>query len=55
MNARTMAAFHVEKLSDEFGQFTLILTGSACGYERVKTPKILDQLCGWDARLDDVV
>jgi translation initiation factor 2 beta subunit (eIF-2beta)/eIF-5 len=49
-----MPPFRVEKLSDEFGQYTLILTCSACGYERATTPKILGQLCGWDARLDEV-
>jgi hypothetical protein len=49
-----MPPFHVEKLSDEFGQYTLILTCSACGYERVTAPKILGRLCGWDARLEDV-
>ena len=47
-------AFHVEKLSDEFGQYTLILKCSACGYERVTSPKILGRLCGRDTRLDEV-
>jgi rRNA maturation protein Nop10 len=47
-------AFHVERLSDEFGQYTLALTCAACGYERQTTPKTLGRLCGWDARLDDV-
>jgi hypothetical protein len=45
-----MAPFRVEKLSDEFGQYTLILTCSACHYERVTTPQTLGRLCGWDAR-----
>ena len=49
-----MSPFHVDKLSDEFGQYTLILTCAACGYERVTTPKILGRMCGWDARLVDV-
>jgi rRNA maturation protein Nop10 len=49
-----MPPFHVEKLSDEFGQYTLILNCPACGYERVAAPKILGQLCGWDTRLDEV-
>jgi rRNA maturation protein Nop10 len=26
--------FHIEKLSDEFGQYTLALKCSACGHER---------------------
>jgi hypothetical protein len=46
--------FQVEKLSDEFGQYTLILSCSACRYERVANPQVLGRLCGWDARLDDV-
>jgi hypothetical protein len=46
--------FHVEKLSDEFGQYTLILTCSAAQYERVTSPQVLGRLCGWDARLDEV-
>jgi len=46
--------FHVEKLSDEFGQYTLILTCSACRYERVTTPQLLGRLCGWEMRLEDV-
>ena len=49
-----MPPFHVEKLSDEFGKYTLILTCSACHYERVTTPQTLGRLCGWDARLEDV-
>jgi hypothetical protein len=49
-----MPPFRVEKLSDEFGQYPLILTCSACHYERVTTPQTLGRLCGWDARLEDV-
>jgi hypothetical protein len=49
-----MPPFHVDKLSDEFGQYTLILTCAACGYERITSPKMLGRLCGWDARLEEV-
>jgi hypothetical protein len=46
--------FHVDKLSDEFGQYTLVLTCAACGHERTAEPHALGRLCGWDARLDAV-
>jgi hypothetical protein len=43
--------FHIEKLSDEFGQSTLVLKCAACGHERNAEPHALGRLCGWDARL----
>ena len=46
-----MPPFHIDKLSDEFGQYTLILTCEACKHERVTVPKMLGALCGWDAKL----
>jgi hypothetical protein len=46
--------FHVEKLSDEFGQYTLVLKCSACGHERITEPHTLGRLCGWNAKLEDV-
>ncbi len=46
--------FQVERLSDEFGQYSLVLKCSACGYERVTSPQLLGRLCGWDARLEEV-
>src|ERR1700722_7044551 len=46
--------FHIDKLSDEFGQYTLVLTCAECGHERVAEPHPLGRLCGWDARLEDV-
>ena len=46
--------FHIEKLSDEFGQYTLVLKCGACGHERTAEPRTLARLCGWDARLEDV-
>jgi hypothetical protein len=46
--------FHIDKLSDEFGQYTLVLKCTACGHERASEPRTLGRLCGWDARLEDV-
>jgi hypothetical protein len=46
--------FHIEKLSDEFGQYTLVLKCGAYGHERTAELRTLGRLCGWDARLDDV-
>ncbi len=46
--------FQIEKLSDEFGQYTLILKCAACGHERTAQPHTLARLCGWDARLEEV-
>ena len=46
--------FKVDKLSDEFGQYELILKCEACGHERRTLPKSLANFCGWDARLEDV-
>jgi hypothetical protein len=42
----------VEKLSDEFGQYVLVLTCTACSHVREAYPKTLAKFCGWDARLD---
>ena len=47
-------AFHIDKLSDEFGQYTLVLKCAECGHERKAEPMTLGRLCGWDARLDDI-
>jgi DNA-directed RNA polymerase subunit RPC12/RpoP len=44
----------IEKLGDEFGQYTLVLKCSACAHERHTPPHALARLCGWDARLDEV-
>ena len=46
--------FRIEKLSDEFGQYDLILKCEACEHERRTTPHMLANICGWDARLEDV-
>lgn len=47
--------FKVEKLSDEFGQYDLILKCAACGHERRILPRSLANVCGWDAVLEEVV
>jgi hypothetical protein len=47
-------AFRIEKLSDEFGQYTLVMRCGACNYERKADPHLLGRLCGWDARLEEV-
>ena len=46
--------FKVEKLSDEFGQYDLILKCGACGHERRIVPKSRANVCGWEANLSDV-
>ena len=48
------SGFHIDKLSDEFGQYTLVLKCSECGHERTAEPHMLGRLCGWDTRLEDV-
>lgn len=51
---RMSSGFHIDKLSDEFGQYTLVLKCAECGHERKAEPQTLGRLCGWDARLADV-
>jgi hypothetical protein len=46
--------FKVEKLSDEFGQYVLILKCGSCLRERRTTPNMIAHICGWDTTLDDV-
>jgi hypothetical protein len=46
--------FRIDKLSDEFGQYTLVLKCSVCNHERTAEPHALGRLCGWDARLEEV-
>jgi hypothetical protein len=45
----------INKLSDEFGQYTLVLQCSGCGHERHAQPHALARLCGWDTSIDHVV
>ncbi len=49
-----MRDLKITKLSDEFGQYTLVLTCGSCLRERHTTPHLLARLCGWDAKLEDV-
>jgi rRNA maturation protein Nop10 len=51
---RMSLGFHIDKLSDEFGQYTLVMKCAECGHERKAEPLALGRLCGWDARLEDV-
>lgn len=51
---RMPSGFHIDKLSDEFAQYTLVLKCAECGHERKAEPHTLGRLCGWDARLEDV-
>jgi ribosomal protein S14 len=46
--------FHIDKLSDEFGQYQLIMKCADCGHERSSDPLTLGRLCGWDAKLTEV-
>ena len=49
---RSMARdFNVTRLSDEFGQYLLLLKCLTCLHERQSYPKTLAHLCGWDAPL----
>jgi hypothetical protein len=49
-----MRELRVEKLSDEFVQYTILLRCD-CGHERQAYPKTLATISGWDAKLEDVV
>lgn len=49
-----MRDLKITKLSDEFGQYELILKCEGCLRERRTTPHMLANLCGWDAPLIDV-
>ena len=49
-----MRPLHVEKLSDEFGQYLIVLS-CACGHVRQAYPQTLAAISGWEAKLEDVV
>jgi hypothetical protein len=53
-NSGMSPPMRIERLSDEFGQYSLVLTCGACRYEREAMPHTLGRLCGWDAKLTDV-
>jgi hypothetical protein len=46
--------FNVTRLSDEFGQYVLILRCTDCGHERETYPNLLAHILGWDATLEAV-
>ena len=46
-------ALQIDRLSDEFGQYQIVLTCS-CGHRRECYPVTLARIAGWDARLVDV-
>ena len=45
---------NIEKLSDNFGQFVILLT-CRCGQSRDASPQTFARILGWDAALADVV
>jgi hypothetical protein len=50
-----MKPLKVDKLSDEFGQYEILLKCGSCDHARKCYPNTLAAFAGWDARLDDVV
>lgn len=54
MYSLPMRPLQIERLSDEFGQYEILLT-CACGHTRRCHPKTLATIAGWDAKLADVV
>jgi hypothetical protein len=44
---------HIQKLSDEFGQYEILLA-CKCGHTRRVYPPTLAAIAGWEARLVDV-
>jgi hypothetical protein len=54
MYSHTVRPPHIEKLSDEFGQYLIVLS-CACGHVRQAYPQTLAAISGWEAKLEDVV
>jgi hypothetical protein len=48
-----MRDIKIDKLSDEFGQYVILLR-CECGHIRRCHPHTLAAFAGWDARLEDV-
>jgi hypothetical protein len=46
--------FKVQRLSDEFGQYVLMMKCAGCAHERRAHPNLLARFCGWDAKLVDL-
>jgi RNase P subunit RPR2 len=45
----------IDKLSDEFGQYEILVTCRACGHTRRCFPHTLAAFATWEARLVDVI
>ena len=45
----------IVKLSDHFGDYTIILRCESCGHVRRTAPHPLAAFTSWDAKLEDVV
>jgi hypothetical protein len=43
--------FKVQRLSDEFGEYLLVIKCAGCAHERRAYPNLLAHICGWDAKL----
>jgi hypothetical protein len=54
MYSATMRDLNITKLSDEFGQYLIVLE-CPCGHIRHCYPRSLAAIAGWDAALTDVV
>jgi hypothetical protein len=54
MYSNAMRDLKIELLSDEFGQYEILLT-CLCGHTRRCMPHTLAAFAGWDAKLNDVV
>ncbi len=45
----------IDKLSDHFGQYEILLKCNACNHTRRCFPSTLAAFAGWDTQLDDIV
>ena len=49
-----MTRWNIEKLGDEYGQYTLVASCATCGHERRTEPHELSRICGWDTTLSEI-
>ena len=54
MYSSSVKPLNIDKLSDEFGQYEILLT-CKCGHTRRCYPHTLAAFAGWEAKLNDVV
>jgi hypothetical protein len=54
MYSAVMRPLQITKLSDEFGQYQILLT-CECGHTRKCNPQTLARIAGWDVKLDDLL